>query len=94
MDFFEKYLKETVETIKSFSNGLITVKRIRIAQRVKSTDRSKINFIWRALKCLVDINFLEYNDSRRPYSYKLKYPDTNIDYYEIVDKISKNRKKK
>jgi len=92
MDFFEKHLKETLEAIKTFSNGIITVKRIRIARNVKSSNRSKINFMWRALKNLVDIDFLEVNGSKSPKIYKLKDPEVPIDNEEIVSQVLRERK--
>ncbi|KKL84749.1 hypothetical protein LCGC14_1961640, partial [marine sediment metagenome] len=35
-------MKETLEAIRTFKNGYISVKRIRIASNIKSSDRSKI----------------------------------------------------
>lgn len=64
MDFFEKHLRETLKTISTCNNEIITVKRLRKASKIKSSDRSKINFTWRALKSLVGINFLELNGSK------------------------------
>ncbi len=92
MDFFEKYLKETLETIKSFRNGIITVKRIRVASNIKSANRSQINFIWRALKSLVQVGFLELNGLRKPQSYKLASPEKTINIDEIVSKVLRKRK--
>lgn len=92
MDFFEKHLRETLETIKTFRNGIITVKRIRIARNVKSSDRSQINFTWRALKSLAHIGFLELNGSRTPQYYKLKHPEAEIGIEETIFRVMKKRK--
>ena len=94
MDFVEKHLKETLETIKTFNNSVITVKRIRMARNIKSSNRSAINFIWRALRSLVDIDFLEVNGSRNLQSYKLKHPGMKIDIKTIVSRVLKERKQK
>ncbi len=94
MDFFEKHLKETLETIKAFNKGIITVKRIRIARNVKSSDGSKINFIWRSLKSLTDIGFLELNGSKKPKRYKLKYPETEIDTEKVISQVLSKRASK
>ncbi|HEC41029.1 hypothetical protein LCGC14_0659540 [marine sediment metagenome] len=91
MDFFEKHLKETLETIKMFSSGFITVKRIRIDDKVKSSDRSKINFIWRALKSLVDIDFLEVNSSKSPKLYRVKRPEIPLDVENVVSRVLRER---
>ena len=93
MDFFKKHLEETLEVIKTFHNGIITVKRIRTAGKIKSSDRSKINFTWRALKSLVNINFLEVNGYRRPQSYKIRIPEKEINVDELISRVMKERKK-
>ena len=92
MDFFKKHLQETLETIKTFNNGVITVKRIRIVRGVKSSNRSTINFMWRALKNLVAINFLEVNGLRSPQSYRLKYPEVEINIVKIVSRVLRERR--
>ena len=94
MDFFEKYMKETLEAIRTFKNGYINVKRIRIASNIKSSDRSKINFIWRGLKSLAAIDFLELNGSKSHKIYKLKYPEVPIDIEKIVSQVNEERKKR
>lgn len=94
MDFVEKHLRETLETIKTFNKGIITVKRIRTARDIKSSDRSKINFIWRALKSLTDIGFLELNGSKNLNRYKLKYTETEIDTEKIISQVLRKRANK
>ncbi len=94
MNFFEKNLKETLETIKTFGNGIITVKKIRTANNIKSSNRSKINFIWRALKSLVDLEFLELNSSKGLKSYKLRYPGVEMNIEDIISLALRKRKKR
>lgn len=91
MDFVEKHLKETLEAIKTLNKKMITVKGIRIARNVKSSDRSKINFIWRALKSLTNIGFLELNGSKNPKKYKLKDPETEIDTEKVISHVLRKR---
>ena len=93
MNFFKKNLRETLEAIGLFSNRVITVKRIRILRNIKSSNRSMINFIWRALKSLVVVNFLEPNGLRVPQGYKLKYPEAEINIEEVLSQVLRKRKK-
>lgn len=93
IDFFEKHLRDVLETIKTFNNGTITVKRIRFNQSLKSSNRSLINFYWRALKNLVAIDFLEQNGSRKPQSYKLKYPEKEINIAKTLARVMKRRER-
>jgi len=65
VDFFIKYLSETVEAIDKMDNGIITVKKIRTFQNIKSSNRSRINFIWRSLAYLVEKGILEEAGSQR-----------------------------
>ncbi len=71
MNFFIENLKETVYGINKI-NGEITVKKIRIVNDIKSTNRSKINFIWRALEYLVKQDVLRINGAKSPKSYYLR----------------------
>ena len=84
MDFFIKYLRETVETINKLDNGTITVKKIRTTQNIESSNRSQINFIWRSLVYLLEKGILKENGSQRPKSYKLKNSDMNVE--KIISK--------
>lgn len=79
MDFFIKYLSETVEAIDKMDNGTITVKKIRTLQNIKSSNHSRINFIWRSLAYLVEQGILEENGSQRPKSYKRKTMDMDLE---------------
>ena len=79
MDFFIKYLSETVEAINKMNNGIITVKKIRTFQNIESKNRSRINFIWRSLSYLVEKGILEENGSQSPKSYKKKIIDMDLE---------------
>ncbi len=72
MDFFLKNLREALEAInKLIDKHLITVntKKVRQCNNVKASDRSKINFIWRALGFLERQEILEKNGSVKPKNY-------------------------
>jgi len=89
VDFFVKYLRETVEAINNMNNGIITVKKIRTFQNIKSSNRSRINFIWRSLSYLVEKSILEENGSQHPKSYKRKVMDIDLD--KIINQAKKER---
>ncbi|MFX0037916.1 MAG: hypothetical protein ACFFCY_04355 [Promethearchaeota archaeon] len=93
MDFFQKNLKETVEAINKLIDNNVTIvnaKRIRRCNNIKSSNRSKINFIWRALKYLEDQGILRLNGITNPKTYKI-IPNEKID---IDDFLWQNSKKK
>jgi len=89
VDFFIKYLSETVEAIDKMNNGIITVRKIRLSQNIESKNRSRINFIWRSLSYLVKIGILEENGSQRPKSYKRKTIDMDLE--KIIVQAKKER---
>jgi hypothetical protein len=75
MDFFLKNLKETLEAINQLIDNniyIVNTKRIRRCYNIKSSNRSKINFIWRSLNYLEQEGILEVNGSVNPKSYKIK----------------------
>jgi len=74
MDFFAKNLKDTLEAInKLIENNvnIVNTKRIRRCNNVKSSNRSKINFIWRSLKFLEEEGILTMNGITNPKTYKI-----------------------
>ena len=89
MDFFIKYLSETVEAINKMGNGTITVKKIRTFQDIKSSNRSRINFIWRSLAYLAEKGILEENGSQHLKSYKRKTIELNLE--NIIVQAKKDR---
>ncbi len=93
MDFFLKNLRETVEAINKLIDNnvnIVNTKRIRRCNRIKSSDRSKINFIWRSLDCLAEEGILEMNGTYSPKTYKIKSHE-KIDVDAIVTKIEQKK---
>lgn len=89
MDFFLKNLKETVEAINKLIENkvnMVNTKRVRRCNNIKSSDRSKINFIWRSLNFLAEEGILEMNGSYSPKTYKIK-SDERLDVDEIVKMV-------
>jgi len=76
MDFFLKNLEETLNAINKLIDKnvyLVNTKRIRRCNNIKSSNRSKINFIWRSLKYLEEEgSILERNGIINPTTYKIK----------------------
>lgn len=74
MNFFLKNLKETIEALNALIDErrrMISVKRVRDKNHIKSNNRSKINFYWRSLKLLVEKKILAENGNKRPKSYNI-----------------------
>ncbi len=94
MDFFEENLKNTINAVNQLrsKNGVISVRKIRYVQKIKSTDRSKINFIWRGLHYLVSKNILEINGSKNRKTYIIKSQD-KIDLDGVLLQYKRERKK-
>lgn len=91
MDFFQKSLKDTVEAINKLIENNVTIvntKRIRRCNNVKSSDRSKINFIWRALKYLEEEGILTLNGITNPKTYKI-LTNEKIDVDDFLSQIGK-----
>ena len=95
MDFFLKNLEETLDAINKLIDNsvyVVNTKRIRRCNKIKSSNRSKINFIWRSLKCLEKEGILQKNGSQHyPMNYKISTLEKiNIPQFikEINDKRS------
>ncbi len=90
MDFFLKNLRETLEALNELIGKnikLVNCKRVRQCQQIKSSDRSKVNFIWRTLKYLADEgSILEKNGSVNPISYYIK-PKEKIDLKVFIKSL-------
>lgn len=94
MDFFLNNLKDTLEAINKLIENNVTIvntKRIRRCYKIKSSNRSKINFIWRALKCLEEEGILILNGITNPKTYKIISND-KIDVDKILSQIGENKK--
>ena len=75
MDFFQTNLRETLDALNKLIDNnvnIVNTKRIRRCNNIKSSNRSKINFIWRSLEFLEKEGILEMNGSYSPKSYKIK----------------------
>jgi len=93
MDFFLKNLKETLDAINKLIDNNVTVvntKRIRKCNNIKSSNRSKINFIWRSLDYLEKEGILEINGSFSPKTYKIKL-DQRLNVDKLIAQIEKER---
>ncbi|MCK4780239.1 MAG: hypothetical protein KAT57_08625, partial [Candidatus Lokiarchaeota archaeon] len=69
MDFFLNNLKETLEAINKLIDNnvnIVNTKRVRRCNNIKSSNRSKINFIWRALRYLEEEGILTLNGITNP----------------------------
>jgi len=94
MDFFQKNLKDTIEAINKLIDNNVTIvntKRIRRCYNIKSSNRSKINFIWRALRYLEEEGILTLNGVTNPKTYKIMR-DEKIDADEFLSQIGKKKK--
>jgi len=94
MDFFQKNLKDTLEAINKLIDNnvkIVNTKRIRRCYNIKSSDRSKINFIWRTLKCLEEEGILNLNGVTNPKTYKIMTKE-KINVNEMLSQIEKNKR--
>ena len=95
MDFFLNNLKDTLEAINKLMDSHISIvntKRIRRCFNIKSSNRSKVNFIWRSLKYLENEGILGMNGSTNPKTYKIM-TNKKIDIDSFLSQAEKNRKK-
>ena len=93
MDFFLLNLRDTLEAINKLIDNKVTIvncKRIRRCQQIKSSNRSKINFIWRSLNYLEQEGILEPNGATKPKNYKIKN-NKKIDVDDVISQIKRIR---
>ena len=96
MDFFIKNLRETVEALNKLIESnvhIINTKKIRRYYNIKSSNRSKINFIWRTLKVLEEEGILTLNGTTNPKTYKILI-DKKIEVEKFLSEIERNKKRK
>lgn len=88
MNFFKRNLEDTIHAIKDLvkTNRRITVQNIRLFHEIKSSNRSKINFIWRSLEYLAEQKCLKCIDRNSPKIYELT-PQGKEDIYKFDLKI-------
>ena len=93
MDFFLKNLRETLSAINKLIEGniyVVNTKRVRRCNNIKSSNRSKINFIWRSLAFLEEHNILELNGKSNPKTYKI-LPQEKVNIENFIEKIEEKR---
>ncbi|MFX1337339.1 MAG: hypothetical protein ACFFDK_01875 [Promethearchaeota archaeon] len=89
-----KNVKETLEAINKLMDNnvcIVNTKRIRRCYNIKSSNRSKINFIWRSLDFLAKEGILEENGILKPKTYKIKV-ENKIDVDKFINQIDKDKK--
>jgi hypothetical protein len=92
MDFFLANLRETLDAVNKLIDNnvnIVNTKRIRRCNNIKSSNRSKINFIWRSLEFLEREGILEMNGTYSPKSYKIK-SNQKLDVDEFMIQIKKS----
>ena len=87
-----QYLHDVINAINYFiekKGSIIDTKRIRNYYKIKSSNRSKINFIWRFLDFLESNGYIElFHENPKLY----RIPQSKIDFKEVFNNfILKNR---
>ncbi|MHA2391693.1 MAG: hypothetical protein ACXAEX_06965 [Promethearchaeota archaeon] len=88
-------LKETLEAINKLIDNnvnIVNTKKIRRCFNIKSSNRSKINFIWRSLKYLEEEGILTLNGITNPKTYKI-LTDQRINVDKFLAEVEKNKNK-
>jgi len=85
--FFETFLVQIARSINEKFNlgAVLEVKNLRRVLEIKSSDRSKIIFLARALQKLNDLGFLEYIGHNSPKKFKVL---SKISIDDLQKKIS------
>ncbi len=89
VDFFKQNIEEVLEAINAHilkNISLINTRRVRACNKIKSSDRSKINFIWRSLKLLAEKGILEQDCKNSHTNYKIKSKE-EIDIFQFMKKL-------
>jgi len=91
MDFFIKFLTETIEGINQLiecKQYFVNVKILRHILNIKSSDRTKINFHWRNLQLLERKKIITLYSNKSPTKlYKL--PKSKIDIDRFIESLAK-----
>ena len=86
-----QYLQDVINAINHFiekKGTIIDNKRIRNYYKIKASNRSKINFIWRFLDFLENNGYIELIHEN-PKLYRI--PQSKIDIKEVFNNCIKNR---
>ena len=84
-------LRDVINAINSFiekKKSIIDTKKIRKYYKIKPSNRSKINFIWRLLEFLESNGYIELVHEN-PKSYRI--PQSKIDFKELSNNCFKKR---
>ncbi len=74
-DYRKKHLRDTIKAINALmeqGNRYVDTKIVRRILNIPSSDRSSINFIWRALDTLKDDGYLDINGRESPRLYIIR----------------------
>jgi len=90
-NYFKKHLKSTIEGINELiehKSQFVDTKTIQRINNIKSSERSKTNFIWRSLEILHSQGYLERNGQSSPRKYKI-IPNKILNIEKTVNEIIK-----
>lgn len=79
--FYKKVLEETIQAInKCYDKNItdINVRRVRKCNDISSNQRSKINFISRALEDLKKLGYLKFIGRNSPKKYQILYKISDL----------------
>lgn len=92
-NYYENYIPIIIDYLYEKKVNSISVKKIRRYIELKAKNRSVINFIFRALIRLEEVNFLKYIEHTKPKRYYLtetsKELITNLSKIEMIKEIKK-----
>jgi len=81
----KKYLALVVEAINQLGEGTyINTSRIRRIHNIDSSDRPKINFIWRDLKLLEEQGYIKKMGKKSPKGYIIRKP---INLNNLIEEV-------
>lgn len=86
-----QYLHDVINAINYFiekKGSIIDTKRIRNYYKIKSSNRSKINFIWRFLDFLENNGYIELVHENPTKLYRI--PQSKIEFKEVLNNYFKN----
>ena len=90
-NYFKKHLKSTIEGINELiehKSQFVDTKTIQRINNIKSSERSKTNFIWRSLEILHSQGYLVRNEQSKPIRYKI-IANSKFDVEKIINNIIK-----
>lgn len=94
-NYREKYLRKTIDAINVLigrSRTYVDCKDIRKINKIKSSNRSATNFIWRSLHQLESQGYLKLDGRVSPRLYEIS-SNSPIDIKNVMNKKNKSEKK-